>query len=329
MNFKRLIRWIFIVFVVVLIGIFGYKMIEGYSWIDSFYMTIITIGTVGFKEVQPLSDVGKIFTALLIILSLISMGLFVTALTKYLLEGYFSLYFTEKKYIKMISNLQNHVIVCGYGRNGKETVQELLNNHEKVVVIEKFPPKNEDLKLDNLFFIEGDATEEEVLIKANIKNSRAIITAMPNDADNLYVILSARELNKNILIVSRASDEHAIKKLKHAGAKNVILPDKIGGIRMAKLVFQPNIVDFVEQILQLKGNVKIEEIVCTNDFYYQKSIRELDVRNAIGTNILGMRRNDGSYLVNPSADTLIHEGDAIFVLGTNDQIVTLKKLLQK
>jgi len=107
------------------------------------------------------------------------------------------------------------------------------------------------------------------------------------------------------------------------------LPDKIGGIRMAKLVFQPNVVDFVEQILQLKGNVKIEEIVCTNDFYYQKSIRELDVRNAVGTNILGMRRKDGSYLVNPSADTLISEGDAIFVLGTHDQITTLKKLLQK
>lgn len=329
MNFKRLIRWVLFVFFVFLIGILGYKIIENYSWIDSIYMTIITIGTVGFKEVEPLSDTGKIFTSILIIFSLISMGLFVTALTKYLLEGYFSIYITKKKYIKMISKLQNHVIVCGYGRNGKETVKELLNNHEKVVVIDKLPPKNEYLKLNNIFFIEGDATDEEILVKANIKNARAIITALPNDADNLYVILSARELNKNILIISRASDEHAIKKLKHAGAKNVILPNKIGGIRMAKLVFQPNIVDFVEQILQLKGNVKIEEIVCTNDFYYQKSIRELDVRNATGTNILGMRRNDGSYLVNPSADTLIHEGDAIFVLGTNDQIVTLKKLLQK
>lgn len=329
MNFKRLIPWILFVILVLLTGIFGFKILEGYSWINSFYMTIITIGTVGYGEVQPLSDTGKIFTSLLIIFSLISMGLFVTALAKYLLEGYFSIYFTKKKYIKMISNLQNHVIVCGYGRNGKETVQELLNNHEKVVVIEKFPPKNEELKIDNLFFVEGDATVEEILVKANIKNAKAIITAMPNDADNLYVILSARELNKNILIVSRASDEHAIKKLKHAGAKNVILPNKIGGIRMAKLVFQPNVVDFVEQILHLKGNVKIEEIVCTNDFYYQKSIRELDVRNAVGTNILGMRRNDGTYLFNPTADIMIHEGDAIFVLGTQDQIITLKKLLQK
>ncbi|MGQ9846464.1 MAG: potassium channel family protein [Bacteroidales bacterium] len=329
MSFNRLLKWILQVLVVFFIGVFGYKIIEGYSWIDSIYMTVITIGTVGFREVQPLSDVGKIFTSILVIISLISIGLLVTSLTKYLLEGYFRIYLTEKKSIKMISKLQNHVIVCGYGRNGKEAVQELLNNHEKVVVIEKFPPKNEDLKLDGLFFIEGNATEEETLIKANIKNARAIITAMPNDADNLYVILSARELNKNILIVSRASDEHAIKKMKHAGAKNVIMPDKIGGIRMAKLVFQPNVVDFVEQILQLKGNVKIEEIVCTNEYYYQKSIRELDVRNAIGTNILGMRRKDGTYLVNPNADTLINEGDAIFVLGTHDQIITLKKLLQK
>lgn len=256
------------------------------------------------------------------------MGLLVSSLTKYLLEGYFRIYLTEKKYFKMISKLQNHVIVCGYGRNGHEAVDELLNNHENVVVIDKFPAKKEELNKENLFFIEGDAITEDVLIKANIRNAKAIITAMPNDADNLYVILSARELNKNILIVSRASNEHAIKKLKHAGAKNVIMPDKIGGVRMAKLVFQPNVVDFVEQILQLKGNVKIEEIICTNNFYFNKSIRELDVRNSIGTNILGMRRKDGSYLVNPNADILINEGDTIFVLGNPEQINTLKKLLQ-
>jgi len=321
MNFKRLVGWLLLAFSIILLGIVGYRVLEGYSWIDSIYMTIITVGTVGFREVKPLSEVGKIFTSILIISSLISMGLFVTALTKYFFEGYLGTYFIRKKIINMISNLQHHIIICGFGRNGREAVHELLKNHEKVVVIEKFLPKNEDLKLDGLFFIEGDATQEEILLKANIIKAKAIITAMPNDADNLYVILSARELNRNLLIISRASDEHAIKKLKHAGAKNVIMPDKIGGIRMAKLVFQPNVVDFVEQILQLKGNVKIEEILCTNDFYFQKSIRELDVRNAVGTNILGMRRKDGSYLVNPSADTLINEGDAIFVLGTQDQIL--------
>jgi voltage-gated potassium channel len=327
-SFTRLYICIFLVLFVIIGGILGYYFIENYNLIDSVYMTIITVGTVGFGVIKPLTDAGKIFTSLLIVSSLVSMGLLVSALTKYILEGFFKKYFAEKKLVKMISKLENHVIVCGYGRNGRETVQELTAHKEPVVVIEKSFSKNEENIGENVFFIEGDATNEELLVKANIVNAKALITAMPNDADNLYAILSARELNREILIISRASDEHAIKKLKHAGANNVILPDKIGGVRMAKLVFQPNIVEFVEQILQLQGDVKIEEIACTNQDYIQKTIREMDLRNVVGVNILGLRKTDGSYLFNPSPEILITDGDTLFVLGNKEQIKQLKHLLQ-
>ncbi len=328
MSYRSLIITIIIFILIIVIGIIGYIVIEDYSLIDSFYMTIITIGTVGFREIKPLSDAGKIFTSLLIIASLLSMGAIVTSITKYFLEGYLKMFFNEKKTIKMIKQLHQHVIICGFGRNGSEATKELISNNEKVVVIEKYLPENSKIISEFVFYLEGDATKEENLIKANIQQAKALITALPNDADNLYVILSAKELNPNITIITRASDHHAIKKLYKAGAKNVILPDKIGGIRMAKLVHQPNVIDFIEQIIQLNGSTRLAEIICTNNYYHEKTIRELDIRNAISVNIIGLRRKDGTYIVNPSPDEQLHNGDALFVLGTNEQINTLTKLIK-
>lgn len=329
-NFRTMFWLLGLIIGIVCFGTGGYILIEGYRFLDAFYMTIETIGTVGFREIKPLSDAGKIFTSILIILSFGCFGFVITTFTKYMVEGFFKNYFQFAKMKNKISKLNGHIIVCGYGNNGNETVRELLEHNEKVVVVEKTPEIIEQLRLNNeLFYIEGDATNENILRETNIESAKALITTMPNDADNLYIVLTAKELNNKITIVSRASDEHSIKKLKRAGANNVIMPDKIGGNRMAKLVVQPDVVEFMEFIfLQQKRDIKVDEVSCNHSVFINKSIRDLDIRNASGANILGIRTSDGNYLINPSADTIIHNDDKLFVLGSPAQNEKLRQVIK-
>ncbi len=329
-SFKHIYFLLSLILGIIILGTLGYVFIENYRLLDAFYMTIETIGTVGFREIKPLSDGGKIFTALLIILSFGCFGYVITTFTKFMVEGFFKNYFQFAKMKKKISQLEGHIIVCGYGNNGSETIRELLEHNEKVVVVDNSTTIIEQLKnKPEILFIEGDATNEDVLRETNIETAKALITTMPNDADNLYIVLTAKELNNKITIVSRASDNHSIKKLKRAGANNVIMPDKIGGNRMAKLVVQPDIVEFMEYIfLQQKRDIKVDEVSCSHSVFINKSIRELDVRNASGANILGIRTGDGNYVINPSADTIIHSDDKLFVLGSPIQNEKLKEVLK-
>jgi voltage-gated potassium channel len=329
-SFKSVYFLLALILGIIVFGTVGYILIEGYRLLDAFYMTVITIGTVGFREISPLSDAGKIFTALLILISFGSFGYVITTFTKFMVEGFFKNYYQLSKMKNKISKLEGHIIVCGYGNNGTETVHELLEHSEKVVIVEKMPEIIEQLRKNpDLLFIEGDATNENILRETNIENAKALITTMPNDADNLYIVLTAKELNNKITIVSRASDEHSIKKLKRAGANNVIMPDKIGGNRMAKLVVQPDIVEFMEFIfLQQRRDIKVEEVSCYHSVFIDKSIRDLDVRNASGANILGIRTADGNYHINPSADTIIHNDDKLFVLGSPSQIEKLRTVIR-
>lgn len=329
-SFKSIYVLLGLILGIISLGTCGYMFIENYRFLDAFYMTIETVGTVGFREIRPLSDGGKIFTSLLIILSFGCFGYVITTFTKFMVEGFFRNYFQFAKMKNKISKLSGHIIVCGYGNNGTETIRELLEYNEKVVVIEKATDITEQLKANpDILFIEGDATNEDVLRETNIETAKALITTMPNDADNLYIVLTVKELNNKITIVSRASDNHAIKKLKRAGANNVIMPDKIGGNRMAKLVVQPDVVEFMEYIfLQQKRDIKVDEVSCSHSVFINKSIRDLDVRNASGANILGIRTGDGNYIINPSADTLIHSEDKLFVLGSPIQNEKLKEVLR-
>lgn len=329
-SFKTMFWLLGLIVGIVSIGTIGYIYIENYRLLDAFFMTIETIGTVGFREIQPLSDAGKIFTSILIILSFGCFGFVITTFTKFMVEGFFKNYFQFAKMKNKISKLNGHIIVCGYGNNGNETVRELLEHNEKVVVVEKTPEIIEQLRLNNeLFYIEGDATNENILRETNIESAKALITTMPNDADNLYIVLTAKELNNKITIVSRASDEHSIKKLKRAGANNVIMPDKIGGNRMAKLVVQPDVVEFMEFIfLQQKRDIKVDEVSCNHSVFINKSIRDLDIRNASGANILGIRTSDGNYVINPSPDTIIHNDDKLFVLGSPSQNEKLRQVIK-
>jgi voltage-gated potassium channel len=231
-----------------------------------------------------------------------------------------------------INNLNGHIIICGFGRNGKQAAHVLKNHNKRFVVIEQKKDLTESLthQYSDLVLL-GDATQDEVLEKAGITRASAIITTLPMDADNLFIVLTARSLNPNLTIISRASDDNSDKKLKKAGADNVIMPDKIGGAHMASLVLKPDVIEFVDHITGQGGpNINLEEITFENlpEHLRNKTIRDLEIRNKSGANIVGFKTAKGEFVINPSADTqLIPEGK-LFVLGTPDQISALKSLLQ-
>lgn len=314
---------------ILVIGVSGYILL-GYTFTEAFFMTVITIATVGFKEVHELDARGMWFTAVLIIFSFGIFAYVATTFGRYVIDGVFSNYYRDRYVKRKIKKLKNHVIICGYGRNGKQASIELGEHSFSTIVIEKDPVIVQELRAGGMLFVEGDATREDVLLEAGVLKARALITTLPQDADNLFVVLSAREQNPGMTIISRASMDQSDSKLKRAGADNVIMPDKIGGQRMAKLVAQPDVVDFLEYImLQSTENVALEEISCEKmaPFFAGKSIRELDLRNESGANIVGMKREDNSYLINPLPEVLLTPMDKLFVLGTKKQMERLKKVI--
>ncbi len=328
---RHLISTLFLLIGVIVIGTVGYTIIEDFAFVNAFFMTIITVTTVGFETVEPLSDTGKIFTAFLIITSLGIFAYGITTLTRYILSGVFRNYYKQAKMKKRISKLSKHIIVCGYGRVGKQSTTELLEHNEKIVIIDKKNTIIDQLHEEHtLMYIHGDATQDEILSEAQIENAKAIITTFPNDADNLFVVLTARQMNPTLTIISRAYDSKSDTKLKRAGATNVIMPDKVGGQRMAKLVSQPDIVEFIEYImLQSNRESGIEELSCSQlaSCFANKSIRELDIRNVSGANIVGIRLADGSYIINPSPEIMLTAKDKLFVLGNRNQIENLRNIL--
>jgi voltage-gated potassium channel len=317
--------------VVILIGIVGYRIIEGYSFVESLFMVIITIATVGYSEVKPLSEPGMYFSVFLIISSLGIFGYVITSISRFVIDGGIRQIIKKRKLSRRIQHMEGHVIVCGYGRNGKQCTIELMNHHQPFIVIEQNEDVINRIREDGIdLFIHGDATHDDVLERAGIARARALITTFPNDADNTFVVLTARSMNPKMTIISRAYDDHSDVKLKRAGATNVIMPDKIGGIRMAKLVVQPDVVEFVENILlQTDNKVSLEEINGRDisPDYLKGTIKDLEIRTNSGASIMGIKTETGEYIFNPSPETHLSPNDKFFVLGSPDQIDRLKKVV--
>lgn len=317
---------VFLLFVILLIGVSGYKFISNYSWIDAIYMTVITLTTVGFGEVVPLDYNSKVFTIFLILASVIIMGYALSIITEYILSKNNLEELKHKKMEKEINSFKNHVVICGYGRNGKQAAQKLLTHKKAFVVIEKNREVEERLKLDDVPYIIGNANEDEVLMRAGIDRASNFISALPNDADNLFVVLSTRQINKDINIISRASNESSYDKLKFAGANNVILPDKIGGDHMASLVVVPGLMEFLDNLSIVgKSSINIEEVAVEKLFAKQRvsTIKDLDLRKKTGCTIIGYKDENGEYIVNPEADLELAPNSKIIVLGRPEQIEAL------
>ena len=330
-NFFKTKIYVAIILLLILlfIGILGFKFISDYTWIDSIYMTVITITTVGFGEVQPLDEFSKIFTVFLILASVVIVGYAISIITEYILSKNNIEELKLKRMQKKIDNMSNHIIICGFGRNGKQAAIKLLAYKKPFVVIEKDKDCVEKNQSDSFAFIEGNANEDEVLQSAGIERASALISALPNDADNLFVVLSARQINKKTHIISRASQEASYSKLKLAGANNVILPDKIGGDHMASLVVIPDLVEFIDNLSIIgKNSINIEEVPVEvlYDPSIPKSIKEFDLRHETGCTVIGYKSPEGKYTINPDANRLLIHNSKIIVLGRPEQINKLNNL---
>lgn len=320
-----------ILFLLIFIGTVGYVVIDNYNLFDAFYMTIITIATVGYGEVAPLSSEGKMFTVFLIITSFGTFAYAVSSITRFVVDGEFNQLYKNKKLNAAIDKLSDHVIICGYGRNGRQAAHVLKKHDRRFVVVESNPKITETInhKFSELV-LNGDSTKDETLIKAGILRAKALITTLPIDADNLFIVLTAKHLNPNLTIISRASDDNSDTKLKIAGANNVIMPDRVGGAHMASLVMKPDVMEFIDFITAEGGdNINLEEINfdTLSESLRHKTLKDLEIRNKSGANIIGFKTGMGEYIVNPSADTKIIPQSKIFVLGTPDQIRKLKEIL--
>ncbi|MCA0428080.1 MAG: potassium channel protein [Bacteroidetes bacterium] len=328
----KLLSVLLLILVPVSIGVTGYMLIENASFLDALFMTITTVATVGYGEVFPLSDAGRIFTIFLILSNL---GIVVYALSllgRFVAEGHFFEHWKLKRMKDEIARLQNHVIVCGFGRNGQAACETLRKNGLKYVVIENrmelIQHGLEDASLE--FYLNEDATHDETLLHAGINNARGLITTLPDDASNVYVTLTARELNANITIISRASAPASLSKLKRAGANNVIMPDRIGGAHMASLIVLPDIKEFIDVISGQGGaDVQLEEykVEKLQKGFPGNTCRDLGIRVITGANVIGLRNPDGSYEVNPDIDRKLSPDDKLIILGSNAQMQKLRLAL--
>ena len=275
------------------IGVLGYRFISDYQWLDAIYMTVITITTVGFAEVNPLDEQSKIFTIFLILASIVIVGYAISIITEYILSRNNYEDIKQRKMQKKIDAMSNHIIICGYGRNGKQAAKKLLAYNKPFVIIERNKDIIEKFQEEDIPFIYGNANEDDILFEAGIERASTLISALPSDADNLFVVLSARQINKKMCIISRASQETSYNKLKIAGANNVILPDRIGGDHMASLVVVPDLVEFIDNLgIVGEHNINIEEVKVEQLYNTkeEKTIRDLDLRRKTGCTVIGFKR---------------------------------------
>ena len=327
--FNRLTIGTGLLLVSLIIGQAGFSLIEDYSPVEAFYMTVITLSTVGFTEVKPLSDAGRIFTGFYIIFNLGIFAYAISILTAFIVEGEFRE--TFRKYItsRRVQRLTNHIIVCGFGRNGVRTCEELLKSNHPFVVVERNAQLIKNFPDSNDFqYIIGDATTDDTLLAAGIDRAAAIITTLPKDTDNVFIALTARELNREVTIISRASEESSEKKLLRAGANQVVMPDAIGGIHMARLITKPDVIEFLN-ILTGVGHeyIKLEDVTFEElkPEYQRQTLRELNIRQHTGATVIGFRHLSNNFTFNPPGDLKFTEGDTMIIIGTDQNIEKFKE----
>lgn len=325
----RRLRWAVVLMISgIAVGTVGYVLIEKYPWFDAYYMSVITLATVGFGEIHPLSREGRLFTSLLI---LFNIGLFaysISTITGIFAEGGFTKILRDFRMQQAIQGLKGHTIVCGYGRHAMEVVSELLKQNIRFVVIENDEEKAALMREGGFMSIEGDATDDGILKEAGIEHAAALVITLPSDADNLYITLSARQMNPALRIICRAHTASDEAKLRRAGADHTVMPERIGGFYMATLVDKPDLVEFFNLLSNMgPGNVVFEELHL-RDFYHLLKGRTLGTcglfKNA-RVSIIAIRQPDSQYELNPLPDTALTPDQHIVILGNMEQIASFKE----
>ncbi len=324
-SLRRIGFAILLLLTTTLVGILGYSIIEGYSWLDSAFMTIITMSTVGFGTLSELSGAGKLFSILLIIFSAGTFIYGVTTITTFIVEGEIQSIFHRYKINRRVSKLEGHIIICGLGRNGREAAMELERQNHAFVIIEADEKVIDEFYThhsESILIVLGDATQEDILEKANIRTAKGLVSSLATDAENVYITLTAREMNPELNIVARASQESTISKLKKAGANEVIIPNVIGGRRMVNLITRPSMMEFIDLVTG-EGNpdLFLEDVLCENyPKLIGKSLSELQIRSHTGVSVIGFKRASGYIYLNPPPHKDIEPDDRLYILGSESQL---------
>jgi len=313
---------------IIAFGSLGYCLIEGWHTFDALYMTVITLATVGFKEVHELSPEGKVFTIVLIICGTGIIAYTLSSLLQFTLEGQLRKILGRKKLESRISKLANHYIICGYGRIGHLICREFQSRPTPFVIVEKDPHHIERLDREGYLFVEGDATDDDTLLAAGIDRAKGLITAVTSDTDNVYITLTARGLNPKLFILARAGEEGSEKKLMRAGASKVISPYTIGANRMAQAILRPSVVDFIEIATASEHlELQIEEIVIAADSVLAgKSLVDSGIRQSMGIIIVGIKQTNGQMIFNPPPSKVIEPDSVLIILGQRQSINQLEKI---
>lgn len=329
MSPEKKLKWVFLILAgVISYGTLGYTLIEGWSFLESFYMTIITLSTVGFREVRALSATGRVFTITLVIFGVAGAAFTITVLGQFIVEGEIRRILGRRKMEKRLKDMKKHYIVCGYGRVGMQVCKEFCSREIPLVVIEKNPERVEQLVKEGILVIQGDATDDEVLLAAGIQRSKALISTIASESENVFIALSARELNPEILITARAESKSAEKKLLRAGADRVVSPHEMGGIRMALVTLRPDIVDFMRIVTgDREKGFGIEEIeVKKKSSIADTLLKDSPIRCELGLLVIGMKKKGKEMIINPSAQIRIEPGDILVVIGETEKLEKLGQM---
>jgi voltage-gated potassium channel len=313
-------------------GTFGYSRIEGWEARDSFYMTVITITTTGFGEVRPLSPQGRSFTVVLLAFSLLTLGYAVTALIGFIFEGQMLASLRERRMKRNLRLIKSHYIICGGGNVGRAVALEFQRERVRFLVIERSLEHSELARDPRVLCLEGDATDDELLMQAGIQRARGLVSALPEDEANVFVVLTARQLNPGLIIAAQASDERTVRKLVKAGADRVISHKQIAGRRLASLILHPTLVNFLDEMLGGgELGMRIEEVpVAAGSPLIGQAVREAGIGRRTGAILVGILNPDGRLRVNPSGGTTLSgvklsSGDVLVALGSEEQLKRLRE----
>jgi voltage-gated potassium channel len=315
-----------------MVGTIGYCLIEPkYSWFDALYMTVITLTTVGYGETHPLSPLGRVWTMFLLIVGVFTFFYSATEIVRSVVSGEVRHLFGREYMARSLAGLQDHLIVCGYGRMGRHVCREFARQGVDFVVIDKKTDVLEGFNLSGGLVVHGDATSDEVLRRAGVERAKALVTVMPSDSDNLYITMSARLINAKLFIVARAEGEEAENKLLRAGADRVIAPYALGGTKIAQAVMRPTVLEFIELATRTEHlDLQIEQcLISAGSDLIGASLASSKLRQDYGLIIVCIKKRNGSMIYTPPADTKIEAGDTLVALGQRHQLDQLERLAVK
>jgi voltage-gated potassium channel len=314
--------------VVILIGTIGFMVLERMDPLDALYMTVITLSTVGFGEVSTLHPEGRVFVIFLIIFGVALAGFTASVIGQLVLEGQFKEIFGRKKMENKIRKFSDHFIIAGYGRVGRQVALEFQKKRANFVVIEKGQEGIELLHRDGFMFIQGEATDDDILRAAGIETARTLISTLPDEAHNVYLTLTARDMNKNLHIIARADYEEGVKKLMRAGADHVVTPHVLGGIRMAMASLRPNVVDFMHATSLGESGLTIEEMVIPNGCELSgKTLVQSNLKQEFGITIIGIKKEGQEMSIAPGPETVLEDNDILVLIGKSQGLEGLSKKL--